>query len=139
MGHNEMKKRRQVFLFGKSVILRTVGASLQQYPDLEITTLSPPLPGTAELQALAPDVIIFDLQASQPVAAFTLLEAFPSLMLIGIDPSSEQVFLWTGKHMSALSAQDLAQSIRMFTSDQNHPSVAKEEDHESTRKEGKIP
>ena len=118
-----MKKQRRVFLYGKSVILGTVGASLQHYSDLEITSLSPPLPGTQELSALAPDAIIFDLQAAHPIAALRLLDACPNLMLIGIDPSSEQVFLWTGEHMSALSAQDLAQSIR------NHVPKPEENNH----------
>jgi len=107
-----MNKQRRIILYGKSVILGTVGASLQHYPDLEIIRLSPPLPGAKELEMLAPEVIIFDIQAAQPDSAFSLLGTFPSLMLIGINPSTEQVFLWTGQHMSAISAQDLVQSIR---------------------------
>lgn len=121
-----MDKRRRVFLYGKSLILGTVGASLRYYPDLEILSLSPPFPAPQELQALAPDVIIFDLQAAQPEAAFTLLDNIPGLILIGIDPSSEQVFMWTGKHMSAVSASDLAQAIR------NNTPPPKMEDHENS-------
>lgn len=109
-----MNKRQRVFLYGKTVILGTVGASLQHYSDLEIVSLSPPFPDAPDLKMLAPDVIIFDLQAAQPDAALKLLDACPNLMLIGIDPGDEQVYLWTGKHMSALSAQDLAQSIRDY-------------------------
>jgi hypothetical protein len=110
-----MKKRSRVFLYGKTVILGTVGASLQHYSDLEIVSLSPPFPNTSELKALAPDAIIFDLQAAQPDAALKLLDSCPNLILIGIDPGDEQVYMWAGKHMSALSAQDLAHSIRNNT------------------------
>jgi hypothetical protein len=119
-----MTKQQRVLLYGNSIILGTLVVSLRQYSDLIMITLTPPFPETQELQALAPDVIIFDLQAAQPEAAFTLLETCPDLMLIGIDPGSEQVFLWTGKHMKALSAQDLAKSIRI------HASASEEEDHE---------
>ena len=124
--NNEMKKQRRVVLYGKSVILGTVGASLEHYSDFEVITLSPPLPGTQELGSLAPDVVIFDLQAAQPDAALSLLESRPQLMLIGIDPSSEQVLFWTGKHMSALSAQDLAQSIR------NNAPIPEVENHKNS-------
>lgn len=122
-----MKSSRQVLLYGNSVILGTVGASLKNYSDLEVTSLSPPFPELARLQALSPDVIIFDLQAAQPEAAFTLLDACPNLMLIGLDPSTEQVFIWTGEHMNALSAQSLVQSIR------NHASAPAEENQAINR------
>jgi hypothetical protein len=118
-----MSKQRRVFLYGRSVILGTVAASLKHYSDLDIALLSPPFPEVRELEALTPDVIIYDLQADQPEAALTLLDTCPNLMLIGIDPSSNQVFLWAGKHMKALSAQDLVQAIRNHAAipDEDHP------------------
>lgn len=107
---NNMEKKR-VILYGRSVILGTVGASLQQYPDLEVISLSLPLPDVQELGALAPDVIIFDLQAPHPDLAISLLDASPRLTLIGIDPSSDRMFLWFGRHLNVLSTQDLVQAI----------------------------
>lgn len=107
---NNMEKKR-VILYGRSVILGTVGASLQQYPDLEVISLSLPLPDVQELGALAPDVIIFDLQAPHPDLAISLLDASPRLILIGIDPSSDRMFLWFGRHLNVLSTQDLVQAI----------------------------
>jgi len=110
-----MIKRRRVFLYGKTVILGTVGASLQRYPDLEVLPLSAPLPGIKELGALSPDVILFDLQADRPEAAFALLGVRPDLLLIGIDPSSDQVLMWAGRQLSSISTQELVQTITSDT------------------------
>jgi len=106
-----MEKRRRVLLYGKSLILGTIGISLQQYPQLEIVSLSPQLPTAQELAALAPDVIIFDVEAACPEFAICLLEARPSLLLIGIGPSSDQMLLWSGQHLRAVTMQDLVQAI----------------------------
>ncbi len=105
-----MEKTR-VLLFGKSIILGTVGTSLQHYPDLDVICLSPPLPDAQGLGALAPDVIIFDLQAHHPALASSLLDACPHLILIGIDPSGDQATLWFGEHLNILSTQELVRSI----------------------------
>jgi hypothetical protein len=112
-----MKKRRRVFLYGKTVILGTVGASLRGYADLEVIPLSAPLPGMHALDALSPDVILFDLQADRPEAAFALLGVRPDLLLVGIDPSSDQVLMWGGRQLSSVSTQELVQAITKSASD----------------------
>jgi len=58
-----------------------------------------------------PDVILFDAQASRPDAAFSLLATRPGLLLIGIDPSKDQVRLWSGQQLRQLSTQDLVEII----------------------------
>ena len=101
-----MEKRR-VVLYGRSVILGTLRASFQRYPDLEVLSLSPPLPSAQELGALAPDVILFDMEIGRPEAAFSLLGTCPSILLIGVDPSTNQALLWSGRQLRELSTQDL--------------------------------
>lgn len=105
-----MEKRR-VVLYGKSVILGSVGASLRRYPDLEVIPLSSLCPTLQELEEHTPDVILFDAEAGHPDAAFALLETRPGLLLIGIDPSSNQVRLWSGRQLCELSTQDLVKVI----------------------------
>ncbi len=112
-----MEKHHRVCLYGKSILLSTVGASLQRFPDIEIITLSPPLPDTLDLVALAPDVIIFDIQSSHPDPVFPLLTTLPNLMLIGIDPDSDHITSWSGQQLRVLSTQDLIQAIREKTPD----------------------
>jgi hypothetical protein len=106
-----MEKRRRVLLYGRSLILESVGASLQQYSRMEIVFLSPPLPTEQELGALAPDVIIFDVDAAHPELAISLLKECPSLLLIGIDPGSDQMLLWSGQTSRVLTTDGLVQMI----------------------------
>ncbi len=116
-----METRRRVLLYGRSLILGTVGASLKRYPHLELVALAPPLPSPQELGALAPDVIIFDVEAARPEAAIALLEACPSLLLIGIGPSSDQMLLWSGQQSRALAMQDLVQAIDTLSASTRQP------------------
>jgi hypothetical protein len=102
---------RRVILYGKSVILGSVAASLRDVPGLEIVPLAPPLPRARELGALSPDVIIFDLEAAHPDAALSLLPARSRLLLIGVDPATDQMLLWSGEQSRALSMQDLVRTI----------------------------
>jgi hypothetical protein len=102
---------RRVVLYGRSVILGTLRASFERYPDLEIVSLSPPFPSAQELGALKPDVILFDSENARPEAAFALLGTRPGLLLIGIDPSANQALLWSGRQLRELSTQDLVRVI----------------------------
>lgn len=111
-----MEKRRRILLYGKSVILGTVGASLQHHPEFEILPAVSPSLEAREFRALSPDVIIYDIEASHPEAAITLLETCPDLLLIGIDPDSNRVMLWSGRQLRQASTQDLVQVIQ-----QNEP------------------
>ncbi len=103
--------RRRVLLYGKSLILGTIAASLKQYRAIEIIPSASSLPTLMELGTLAPDVIVFDVQAAHPEFAVTLLAMRPQLVLIGIDPSSDQMLLWSGQQTRALTMQDLVGAI----------------------------
>lgn len=102
-----MKQQRRVVLYGSSLILGTVGWSLERYPELEVLRLASPLPEQQELAALAPDVVLFDVRSSRPNLAGSMLEARPGLLLIGLDADSDRAVIWTGEGSRALSAEDL--------------------------------
>lgn len=106
-----MSKRRRVVLYGRSVILGTVGASLARYPELETVLLAPPLPGVDKLRALEPDVILFDAEIERPEAIFALLQNCPDLLLVGINPENAQMLLWSSEQSSVLSAEDIVRVI----------------------------
>jgi hypothetical protein len=78
---------------------------------LEIVALSPPLPDVEALEALSPDVILFDVDLGQPEPIFTLLRDHPGLLLVGINPENEQVKLWSSAEGEVLTAEDLLQLI----------------------------
>ena len=102
---------KRVLLYGRSAILGSVGASLRRYPSLEVVTLSPPLPDTLGLSALAPDVILYDVEAARPEAALSLLDNCPRLLLMGISACTNRVLVWSGSDLSAQAAQDLMDVI----------------------------
>ena len=102
---------RRVILFGNSVILGTIGSSLRQRPQFEVTTLAPPFPAVEELAGMAPDIVLFDLHGTRPEAAFALLESCPSLLLVGVSSERNEVTIWSGQHLTELSTQELVQTI----------------------------
>jgi hypothetical protein len=107
-----MEKRKRIILFGRTIILGTVGASLQNHLDFEIICLSAPYPSLQELAAMKPHVILFDMSKTYPLVAFSLLAIFPELQLISIDPSHNQLMVWTGQHFREPSLQDLVKVIQ---------------------------
>jgi len=112
-------EKRLVVLYGNSIILGTLGASLRHYPHLEVIPLMAPFPTGLELEAMDMDVIIFDLEITRPERLFSLLEARPGVLLIGVDPDSNQISLWSGRHLQELSTQDLVEVINSISSNNN--------------------
>ncbi len=103
--------RRICCLYGNSVILGTLGVSLKSYPQFEVVTLAPPRLGLQYLEALKPEVVIFDLEAHQPDAFFSLLGTRPNLVLMGVSPDTNLVKMWSGHELHELSTRDLLGAI----------------------------
>jgi len=102
-----MERRRRIVLFGNSVILGAVGMSLRCFPQNEVISPSPEVREAADVAALNPDVILFDLESSIPQPIFSLLESCPGMKLIGVSPDSNIVRVWSGKQLQELSTHDL--------------------------------
>jgi hypothetical protein len=102
-----VEDHRRILLYGDSVILGSVGATLRTWREFEVISLSPPLPGLSDLEALGPDAILFDVEMAHPDAAFSLLETRPGLLLLGISPDGNVVRLWSARQLRELSSKDL--------------------------------
>ena len=111
-----MEQRQRVILYGDSLILETVGASLQKRPQLEVIALSNPCPSAGQLAAMKPDVILFDMGTPRPEAAFSLLATCPGLLLVGVDPDRNRAVAWSGQQLCELSVQDLVEVIQSRSS-----------------------
>jgi hypothetical protein len=111
MNPKSRETRQRIILYGRSVILGTIAASLRKQQQFELIPLSPPCPSVQELGEMQPDVILFDLETARPEAAFSLLADCPGLQLIGIDPDRNQVLIWSEQHLHELSVQDLVDVI----------------------------
>jgi hypothetical protein len=105
------KPMKRVVLYGKSLMISTIGASLDACPDLQLLPVDPTRPDVQEhLGALQPDAVIFNLGTEQPDALLSLLQQ-PDVLLIGVDPETHQALVWTARQAAAVAADDLVSVI----------------------------
>ena len=113
-----VKEMQTVVLFGNSLVVSSIGASLQGCPGLQVMAVDVPMHSAAQrLAALRPDVVLFDLAAAQPDFAITLWKAQPDLLLIGVDLARNQALVLSGQPTRALTTEDLLQVIQRHDPD----------------------
>ena len=96
---------RRAILYGNSLILEGVRASLAALPGLEVLDQPLDIPLEPD-QTKGPTTVIFDLEAIQPDFLLTLLQQ-PGLQLIGIDPETHQAQVWSGRQVRVVVSADL--------------------------------
>jgi hypothetical protein len=102
-----------VALYGQSLVMGGIAASLARHPDItlhQVNGYGPDL--AAQLITLHPDVLIFDLATGCPDDIGAWLLAQPRCLLLGIDLNRQEVCQWRGQHTRALTMQDLVQTIQ---------------------------
>ena len=103
----------RVLLYGNSLVLGGISASLQGESQFEVVRISHSLPDTSGVEALAPDVIVFDSEIPGSAAAFSALESHPDLIILGVSPDHNIVRLWSSREYSELSTKDLKSLIEV--------------------------
>jgi hypothetical protein len=106
-----VKPNRRILIYGNSVILGSIGASLRCCPQFEVVIQAPPLNETNALPKENPDVLLFDLEAPHAEAVFSLLKADPTLLVIGVSPGVNRVDIWSGRRLRELTLQGLLELI----------------------------
>ncbi len=102
-----MAEQQKIILYGDTLILAGVQASLSLSPNVEIFVLSGTPADLAEsLSELHPSAVIFDLEAHPTDFPPSLLQQ-PGLVLIGINTETHQAVLWAGQQIQELSVPDL--------------------------------
>lgn len=84
-------------MYGKSLLLSGISASLERCGEARVVFFDVPPPAAGErLRALQPDVVVFDITTDSPVCAIRLWQARVHLLLIGVDLSKDQarVIFW---------------------------------------------
>ncbi len=103
---------RTVALYGNSLVVSSIGANLQGRAELQVRCVDTTLPDAASrLEALQPDIVIFDLAMAQPEFALALWKARPGLLLIGVDLTTGQALVLSGQPSRLLTMDDLLQVI----------------------------
>ena len=101
----------KVILYGDSLVLQGVRASLEACPDLEVISLPPESISLKQvITAKCPVALVFDTSAVGPDFPSSLLQQ-PDLLLIGIDPETHQALVWSGRQAAAIEAADLLSAI----------------------------
>lgn len=106
-----MEKRVKVVLYGDSLVLAGLQASLAAYAGLDVRCLANPLTDEQELATLRPDVVIVDA-ATIPCPPLRLLDELAAgLLLVSVDAATSRVQFWSGQQLSASSTRDLVTLI----------------------------
>jgi hypothetical protein len=101
-------ERRRILVYGNSLVVEGVGASLRRTGGFDVFSVDPPLPGPPELEDMAPDVVLFDVEGQHPEPVLALLESLPDLLVLGLSPDGNVARLWTGRRYHDLTTGDLA-------------------------------
>jgi hypothetical protein len=105
-------KPRTVVLYGSNLVMSTIGASLQQKSHILVSQMEGLLCDNLEkLNAAPPDVILFDLASGQPDFAIPLLRKHPTIVLIGVDLTSNRMLVLSGEQSRLLTADDLVKVV----------------------------
>ncbi len=101
-----------VLVYGRSLNLAGIAASLRLDADLDVHLIDPQAPqAKAELAAYDPQTIIYDLTDPPADLDLRLLQERPDILLIGVDPSSDEVLVLTGQRNRAVTAGELASLV----------------------------
>lgn len=111
-GAGDAEERRRICLYGDSVILGCIGASLAGRSEFDVIRLAQPSPDGSELEAVDPDVILFDVENGHPGPAFSLLETRPDLLVLGVSPDGNVVRQWSGRQYRELTTDELTTLMR---------------------------
>jgi hypothetical protein len=101
-----MDTRRKVLLYGDTLVLAGLQASLAGCGDVEVVTLACPATGEA-LLASGASVVIYDQAAAQPEALLAEMQAVPGLLLIGVDAASDRLQVVSSHRQQAVKVDDL--------------------------------
>jgi hypothetical protein len=100
----------KVVLYGNSLALSGVGASLEGHPGLELVRLEAAEASGETLHELRPDVVVFDLATAKPDVVQLWRRDRPVLP-IGVDLLKHEVVVFSGEPSPALTTDDLVRVI----------------------------
>lgn len=111
-----MSAKKKVLIYGRSLYLAGISACLELDEDLEVKFINPhDSQEEKSLDEFNPETILFDLTDPPNDLDMDLLQQRPGLLLIGVDPSSDEVFVLKGRRSRAVTAGELSQLISNHT------------------------
>jgi len=111
-GAEKEKGVRVLALCGESLLIEGIEASLQDREGVEVVLLDTSRPDAIRfLDKLSPDIIVFDLTASQLSVVFTFLRTHTDVVLIGLDIDRDLALFLSGEWRRLPTVADLMQVI----------------------------
>lgn len=98
---------RTVLLYGRSLLLSGVTASLEQSPDVHVTQVATWAEACRLLAGRVPDVLIFELTDASDSRILSLLFKHPELTLLGLDVECNQAILVSGQGTRSLTLDEI--------------------------------
>jgi hypothetical protein len=96
--------------------MATVAASLKVDQSLEVICVDPSSPTVRQyLRELNPAAIAFDLIDPPQSMEAILLRERPEVLLIGIDPTNDEILILSSRPQQARSASDLVSVIQEYS------------------------
>jgi hypothetical protein len=102
---------RTVLLYGRSLLLSGVAASLEQCPDLRVVQAATWEEVRRLPAEVVPDAVIFDLGDAQESHILPLWFKNPALLMLGINPERNQAVLLTGQETRPLTMSHIKEMI----------------------------
>jgi hypothetical protein len=106
-----MKQPLKVVIYGDTLLLGCLRASLASHACLELVSVEAHATGKQVLADLHPNVILFDLSAGEPAFLYAIATRPPGPLLVGVDSASNRVVTWRGQQLCRLSMAELVQAI----------------------------
>jgi hypothetical protein len=104
-----LESRKRVVVYGNSLNTAGIAASLKTVASLEVVCVDPLATAARQsLNELDTTTIIYDLSDPPSDLDLTLLREQPNLLLVGVDPSSDEVLVLSGQRTRVISARELA-------------------------------
>jgi hypothetical protein len=104
---------KKVVLYGKSLLISSIGASLEGCPNLEVLPIDPCGPDVQQqMGEIQPYAVIFDLAATQPGFSIALWKTQPDLLLIGLDLKTGQAQVLSSQSAEVLTTADLIRLLQ---------------------------
>jgi hypothetical protein len=90
-----------------------ITTSLKEDQSLEVVCINPRSPTAQQsINELNPAAIAFDLSDPSIGVDVTLLSRMPGIVLIGVDPESDEILVLSGRPKQAQSVSDLVHVIQ---------------------------
>jgi hypothetical protein len=100
----------KVVLYGNSLAVSGVGASLEGHPGLQLERVDASHASAEALGELEPDVVVFDLATAQPDVV-ALWQRHPRVLPIGVDLLTHRAVVFSSQSERVLTTDDLLRVI----------------------------